>query len=101
MTGRPHDDPVYRANRAILKRTSKRYAEPCARCGEPIDYSAHYLEPSAFTAGHIVAVVDGGTHQLSNLRAEHRGCNLAAGGRAGNRRRWQPSAPTWVPSRQW
>ena len=100
--GRPHDSPEYRANRGTLKRTARQHDLPCSRCGEPIDYAAHYLAPHAFTAGHIVAVVDGGSHALSNLRPEHRACNLAAGGQAGNARRWaRHPATEWIPSRAW
>lgn len=93
-----HDDPVYLRNRRTLKRDARNRDTPCARCGQGIDWSAHWLNPFAFTAGHIVAMVYGGSHDLSNLQPEHRMCNLRDGSAIGNQRKRQ--ATTTPPPRR-
>lgn len=98
-TPRPHDHPTYIRNRARLKATARATHAPCARCGQPINYdAASHLDPRAFTAGHRIAVADGGTHDPVNLQAEHRACNLGAGGHLGNTRRWGTPAPPQATS---
>lgn len=100
---RPHDDPTYLRNRARLKRRASLTGEPCWRCGLPIDYTAQRGDPRAFTAGHVLAVADGGSHDLTNLEPEHARCNASTGGQLGNARRWQNTRPVEVrvPSRDW
>lgn len=51
----------------------------CGRCGRPIDKRLPGTHPLGLTVGHIVAVRNGGTDELHNLRPEHRSCNLHAG----------------------
>jgi 5-methylcytosine-specific restriction endonuclease McrA len=77
------DTPLYRRNRAILKRMRL----PCSVCGKSIDYT----KPGAFVAGHIVsrrkAKLLGWTadqiNSLSNLRPECRSCSNRTGAREG------------------
>jgi hypothetical protein len=84
---RLHNHPIYRANSATLKRSARNTQAPCARCGQDIDYTAHWNTPRAFTAGHIIDAANGGTHHLDNLQPEHRACNLRAGAKLGATRR--------------
>jgi hypothetical protein len=85
-------DPMFLKNRAIIRARRG----PCARCGGEIDYAAPYwwivdgkrrVNPRAFHCGHILARVNGGGHELSNLQAEHAVCSIRAGAREANRRR--------------
>jgi hypothetical protein len=77
------DTPLFRANRATLKRLRL----PCAICGRAIDYT----KPNAFVAGHIVsrrkAKLLGWTaaqiNALTNLRPECRPCSNKSGAREG------------------
>lgn len=57
------------------RRIIRKDKPPCGICGEDIDYSAHYLDPSSFTIDHITPITHGGTDTLDNLQAAHRGCN--------------------------
>jgi 5-methylcytosine-specific restriction endonuclease McrA len=99
MAGHWSHDRAYRINRAILLRTSRREQAPCSRCGGPIDYDGpryirlsgrRHENPAAFDAGHIIAIIEGGTHALDNLQAEHARCNRSAGAHLGNARRARP-----------
>lgn len=65
------------ARLAVIDRDGNR----CRRCGDPIDLSLSGLDPYGMTLGHIIPAALGGTDDLSNLGAEHRRCNLAAGAR--------------------
>lgn len=59
-----------------------RRLQPCMRCGQDIDYSLEYGDPSgnAFNAGHIKSWI--GHPELredpANLQQEHENCNKAA-----------------------
>lgn len=64
----------------------------CGRCGGRIDLSLPGSHPDGLTLGHIIPASKGGTDDLSNLRPEHRRCNLAAGAR-----RAPPRATIAVP----
>lgn len=46
----------------------------CHLCGDPVPFEA-------MEADHLIRPVDGGTNEDSNLRAAHRYCNRARGGR--------------------
>lgn len=59
------------------------YGDTCRRCLATIDRSLSGLHPLGPTIGHVIALADGGTDHLENLRPEHRSCNLRAGRRAG------------------
>jgi hypothetical protein len=77
------DTPLFRANRAQLKRLRL----PCAICRRSIDYT----QPRAFVAGHVVsrrkAKLLGWTpaqiNALSNLQPECRSCSNKTGAREG------------------
>ena len=72
----------YEAARDVLLPTWN--ADPttrCARCG------ARARAGDPWEPGHIVAVVDGGTDDPSNLQPEHRYCNRKAGAELAARRR--------------
>jgi 5-methylcytosine-specific restriction endonuclease McrA len=62
--------------RALRAATFARWGRACWRCGA-----------YATTVDHVVAVVLGGTHDLSNLRPCCSTCNSSAGARVGNRLR--------------
>lgn len=92
MPPRWDNDPTYRRNRAVLKTTARAHGTPCARCHQPIAWTARHTSPRAFTAGHITdrAIAERlgwpaeRTHALDNLQPEHLGCNASAGATAGN-----------------
>lgn len=69
--------------------------QPCARCGQPIDYSAPPEDPNSFNAGHIKAWADYPhlREDPANLQPEHANCGKSAGKRQGlelgaTSRRW-------------
>lgn len=54
--------------------------QPCARCGQRIDYGLHHLDPQAFNAGHIKAWADHPElrEDPANLQPEHASCGKSA-----------------------
>ena len=62
---------AYRRKQANLKRQQLN----CSWCGNPIDYTLHYLHPQAFTADHPTAVNNGGHLYNQELQPMHRSCN--------------------------
>lgn len=67
--------------RAIIGSMRERRLQPCARCGQWIDYDAAQGEPNAFNAGHIEAW---STHpelreDPANFQPEHETCNKSVG----------------------
>lgn len=72
------------SDRAYRKLAAQVKAEEphCGRCGQPIDPELHYLDPWAYTMGHIIPKSQGGRDERTNVRAEHRRCNMLAGDRA-------------------
>lgn len=94
-------DPLYMRNRAIIRAQRR----PCARCGKPMMYDQPYwltvngrrkVNPASFHCGHIRSRINGGTHELTNLQAEHAGCSIRAGAREANRRRRLKTRPVVV-----
>jgi 5-methylcytosine-specific restriction endonuclease McrA len=73
MSGSWQWPPGWRRLRAA---TFARYGRQCWRCGRP-----------ANSVDHVVAVVLGGTHDLSNLRPCCQHCNSSTGAALGNRLR--------------
>ena len=73
MSGSWQWPPGWRALRAA---TFARWGRACWRCGA-----------YATTVDHVVAVVLGGTHDLSNLRPACARCNSSTGASMGNRLR--------------
>lgn len=83
---------------------------PCHLCACEIDYSAHYLDPRAFTVDHVIPIALGGPDEMflpdgtPQLLATCRRCNIAKGD--GTNRNARPSPPTklgvtFVTERQW
>lgn len=71
-----------RANRMLALALWHRDGGLCGRCRLPIERGIAALLPGGLTIGHIVPVSRGGSNDPTNLRAEHRRCNLEAGNRA-------------------
>lgn len=78
--GRSH---FYNTNRAALRARTMQRGDPCARCGKPFQWDVPWWYSWAFTAGHIVDVIDGGGDELDNLQPEHHRCNTSAGAKKG------------------
>lgn len=59
--------------------------QPCARCGQRIDYSAPPEDPNSFNAGHIKSWADYPElrEDPANLQQEHANCGKSAGKREG------------------
>lgn len=57
------------------------HRQPCARCGQRINYSAPPADPNAFNAGHIKSWIDHPhlREDPSNLQPEHANCGKSAG----------------------
>ena len=55
----------------------------CGLCGDRINPEVKSPNPQSLSLDHIVPVVRGGSHDPSNLRPAHRGCNSAKGARIG------------------
>ena len=91
-TGRLHDggQALVKARERIIERDYGIDGPICGRCGEGFDLSLNGLHPDGLTVGHIVPVARGGSDDDSNLRPEHRRCNLAV-----QERRPQPAAPVF------
>lgn len=53
----------------------------CALCGQAMDRSLRPPHPLAPTLDHILPMVEGGTHERSNLQLVHLRCNASKGGR--------------------
>lgn len=75
---------VRRSGRWVAATLAYLYARDgyrCARCLRWIDPALSGMHPRGGTVGHAIPLARGGTDELSNLRAEHRACNLVAGAR--------------------
>ncbi|WP_157156253.1 hypothetical protein [Diaminobutyricimonas sp. LJ205] len=77
-----HKDPLYIKNARIVRaQTNARLKRGdqvnCGKCGHAIQSGQRY------DVGHIIDASRGGTHDLHNLRPEHRHENRSAGGRVG------------------
>lgn len=74
-----------RRERANADNLRSQHRQPCARCGQPINYAAPDGDPDAFNAGHIKAWA---THpelreDPGNLQPEHANCGKSAQTRDG------------------
>ena len=71
--------------------------QPCARCGQDIDYGAEPGEPDSFMAGHIKAWINHPElrDDPANLQPEHSRCGKAAQTTDGG------TAPLGVTSTDW
>lgn len=72
------NDHEYTKRRDALKRRAMKNQEPCALCGEPIDFTLPYTHAKSFTADHIHPVNAGG-NMIGPLQPSHRGCNSRKG----------------------
>ena len=79
------------------RRIISRGKPPCHICGEPIDYSAKWLDPLSFQIDHVIPLHKGGTDTLDNCAPSHRYCNRQRGDRLPG---WQ-SGVTFVTDRIW
>ena len=85
-----------------------RQRQPCARCGQPIDYETTPRYWRSLDVGHIIDRVtaraagwtDAQINALTNTQPEHQQCNREAGVRLGNQRR-TPTTPNPITSRRW
>lgn len=67
--------------RALQRRVRARM-DPCALCGEAIDYGLPPGDPMSFTIDHIVPISrGGGVYDPENCQAAHLRCNQAKGAR--------------------
>ena len=71
------------ANRTSFEKNKKilrAMQNPCALCGQPIDYSLPADNPMSFEADHIIPIKLGGhPSDLANLQATHKICNRQKG----------------------
>jgi 5-methylcytosine-specific restriction endonuclease McrA len=72
-----HDDRAYRRQRSAV------IAEAAGRC----EIRGPHCSTIATTVDHVVALIDGGTHDRANLRAACAACNSAGGALITARRR--------------
>ena len=74
MAGNPRTANGTRHRRFVSKVRGR--LDPCAICGEAIDYSLKSPDPLSFEADHIVPVSRGGDpYDPANGQASHRCCN--------------------------
>ena len=94
--GRSH--PAYRKAREILKREAP---SVCWRCGLPIDQTLHHTDRMAWTADHVVQLVECEAagidpNDITNLRPAHKSCNSRGGAEYVNKKTVPPRM-----SRKW
>lgn len=70
------------ATRDRHRSTIRARRDPCALCGDPIDYTLRTPHPDSFEVDHIIAVDLGGADTLDNKQASHRRCNRAKSNKA-------------------
>lgn len=78
--------------------------DPCALCGQPIDYLAQPRTRWSFSLDHELSLVHGGAVlDPNNARAAHYGCNARRGGGTRRNRPESPggSPPPYPTSRRW
>ena len=88
------------AKRNAIRATLKARREPCAICGQPIDYDKPHdpADPYSFEVDEIIPVSMGGNPlDISNCRAVHRYCNQ----HRAKARHTGKGAAVVKPSRDW
>lgn len=78
-TSRPRNGRT-RRERANADNLKSQRRQPCARCGQRIDYTLPPDQPQAFNAGHIKAWADHPElrEDPANLQPEHAACGKSA-----------------------
>ncbi|CDD67574.1 putative uncharacterized protein [Eggerthella sp. CAG:368] len=70
--------------RRKLRARLKAQGNPCAICGQPIDYSLPSGDPLSFEVDEIIPVSLGGNElDINNVQAAHRICNQRKGNKIG------------------
>ena len=89
---------AYQTFKAYIRHAHAITNQPCALCGEPIDYTLAYPNPWCWSLDHIQAIHQGGMEfDPANTQASHLRHNLSRGASEGNHKR-KPQA--WT-SRTW
>jgi len=100
--GRDRDDPrrnnTYRQLRKQFMYRCEAAGEPCALCGNPINYRQHYRSPWAPTVDHIIPVRQAPelVFDETNWQPAHRHCNESRA-----RKDDDMAAEIGNPSEQW
>lgn len=79
-----------------FRRQLSRGHPPCGICQQPIDYTAHHLDPNSYTIDHIVPLAAGGKDVLDNCQPAHRRCN-----RTKSDSHDTDTQPSWSTWRTW
>jgi len=69
-------------SRAFLADVLERDGSSCSLCGESVDLSLTWPDQLSKSIDHVVPLSKGGSHDLSNCRLAHLGCNVRKGNRA-------------------
>lgn len=70
--------------RRKLRARLKAQGNPCAICGQPIDYSLPSGDPLSFEVDEIIPVsLSGNELDINNVQAAHRICNQRKGNKIG------------------
>ena len=100
----------------LIRKHWRRLQLPCARCGQPIDYTAKWPHPRSLVVGHIVSRrearslgwPESAINSLSNTQPEHVDCSNKSGAALGRRLQGQKAArilqgqkPTWIIADRW
>lgn len=110
MPPRPHGDPLLAtAHWRRIRQHWRQQRQPCARCGNPIDYTAPRGHPRALHVGHIIGRdqartlgwTDTQINHLSNTQPECTTCSTSSGGTYGNGKRWGTTRPTPIEANDW
>lgn len=75
----------HRRLRRLRRQMRDARLQPCARCGQPIDYDAEPGAPESFNLGHRLSWRDHPDERLdpANFQPEHSLCNQQAGATGG------------------
>lgn len=70
---------AYKAEKIDREQVFFRDNWTCQICTKPIDGSLRFPHSMSATIDHEIAIANGGSHTLSNVRAAHLGCNARKG----------------------
>lgn len=77
-----------RRNRIV---SARNHAEPCCRCGLPINYELRWPDRGSPEVDHIIPVARGGDDTPANLGVAHKSCNSSF--KDGTNKRNRPRTP--------